>query len=76
MLIEELKYIIEKSKTKKDGIYLKSPYFYYVKNNKPVLFANKISGVIEQFCYGFLSTLGKVEVYNIKNELKRLSKDI
>ena len=48
--------------------------FYAVKNGRFHLYANKVSGEIYEFYMGFTVLIGKVEVWNIKKELKKLLK--
>ena len=76
MKIDELNKLIDKSKNKKDGVYIKGCYWYAVKKGNLVLIGNRISGEIQQLCYSFLVGIGKVESYNVQKELKRLLTEI
>ena len=72
MKVDELNLLIAKSKNKKDGIYIKSCYYYAVKGGCLVLIGNRICGELQQLCYGFLVSIGSVEGYKVQKELKRL----
>lgn len=76
MLQTDLQKLIEKSKEKSDGIYSMKPYKYVVKNKSLVLVGNIWNGEVSQFCFGFLSKLGRVERHKLDNELKRLLQQI
>jgi len=76
MKVDELNILIDKSKNKKDGVYIKGCYWYAVKNGNLVLLGNRISGELQQLCYSFLVCIGSVESYNVQKELKRLLSDI
>jgi len=71
MKIEDHNKIIEKAKTRKDGIYVFKGYDYVVKNNNFVGYSDHF-GNIFQIQYSFHVTIGKIESYNRKLELKRL----
>lgn len=74
---DDLNKIIEKSKAKKNGIYVYGSYYYCVIDTHCRLLGEKPTGKIYQFAYGFLSPLGSCEPwYKIKDELKRLMKDL
>ena len=75
MKIEIGNEIIEKSKTKKDGVYSYKGFKYAVKDNKFVLFADYF-GNISQTAGNFNVSLGKVERYESIKELKRLLKNL
>jgi|GEM_PF-2943066 len=67
--------IIERAKTKKDGIYSFKGFKYAVKDNRFVLFADYF-GNLYQRAGNFNASIGKVEKrYNIIKELKRLLKE-
>jgi hypothetical protein len=72
MKIDELNKLIEKSKNKNNGVYIKSCYYYAVKDGCLRLIGNRISGELQQFCYGFLVNIGSIEGYKMQKELKRL----
>jgi len=76
MKIEITNQIIEKAKTKKDGVYSFKGFKYAVKDNNFVLFADYF-GNLYQRAGNFNASLGKVkEKYNKTKELKRLLKEI
>ena len=74
MKIEIANLIIEKAKTKDDGVYSFKGFKYAVKDNHFVLFADYF-GIIHQRAGNFNAVIGKIEErYNIVKELKRLLK--
>ena len=63
--------LIDKAKTKKDGIYSHKGYLYAVKNGQFLFYADYsgcIMGVKGYFHYG----MGEVEIYERRNTLKKL----
>lgn len=67
--------IMERSKTKSDGVYSCGGISYYVKNNHPVLFVDYRDVI--QFSYGFLVKLGTIENYwDAKKHLKKLAEKL
>lgn len=68
MTIDELNLLTEKAKTRKDGIYTYKSYYYAVKNNNFIAFAD-FSGNCYQRCGFFNVSIGKVESYDRKKKL-------
>lgn len=66
--------IVEKAKSKKDGVYSHKRYVYAVKRNCFVALADRMGNVYQR--YGsFITEIGKVETYNRSKELKKLLPD-
>ena len=63
--------IIEKAKTKNDGVYSIGGFTYAVKNNRFVLFSDHF-GNIYQIAGNFNTSIGKVDRSDIRKELNRL----
>jgi len=68
MTIEESNLLIDKAKTRGNGIYSFRNYLYAVKDNNFVAFAN-YSGECYQRMGSFNVLIGKVERYNRKKKL-------
>lgn len=71
MKIDEHNVLIDKAKTRKDGVYTYRGYDFVVKNNNFIGYSDYF-GNIYQISYSFHVSLGKVERLNRKDELKRL----
>jgi hypothetical protein len=72
---DDLQRVLDKAKTKKDGVYSYNNMPYFVKDNSLRLIGeyNKVY----EWSYGFLVSLGTIENhYKLKDEIKRLSKFI
>jgi len=76
MKIEETNLLVDKAKTKKDGIYSFKSFKYVVKNGRFILFSDYF-GNIYQRVGNFNVFLGKVkERYEIIKELRKLQKEV
>jgi hypothetical protein len=71
MTVEERNLLTETAKEKKDGVYSKKPYKYAVRDGKLVAYGDYF-GNINRCIGSFDMTIGKVERYNVINELKKL----
>ncbi len=68
MKIEEHNILIDKAKTRKDGVYSYNTYLYVVKNNKFIAYAD-YSGNVAAIYGVFHTQIGKVERYDRKKKL-------
>lgn len=68
MTIEEINILIEKAKTRNNGVYSYRGYLWAVHNNKFVAFANYL-GECYQRAGSFNILIGKVEDYKRKEKL-------
>ena len=60
--VKELDVILCRAKSKtRNGVFQKGSFKY--------------TGDISQFCYGFLSSVGRVDYWNVEQELKKLIKE-
>lgn len=76
MNIEQLQKIINKSKTKNDGVYKSDGYYYVVKDNHLRFYANEYTGDIHERAFGFSVSIGNVKPYELKKKLKELLKKL
>jgi len=68
MTIDERNTLIEKAKTRKDGVYSYRTYLYVVKNNNLIGFSDYFGDCYS--CHGaFNFTIGKCEKYERKQKL-------
>jgi len=75
MKIEEHNKLIEKAKTKKDGVYSFGQYLYVVKGNKFIAYSD-YSGNLSTIHGVFHMQGGKVERYDRKSALVKYLKSI
>ena len=68
MTIDDTNILIEKAKTRKDGVYSFKGYLWVVKNNKFVAFADNYGNCYQRFC-AFNASIGKVDRYKRKQIL-------
>ena len=71
---DDLNKIKEKAKTRTNGIYSANGFYYVVKDNKVLYLGQKATGEIAQIVYGFISPIGEVKSYNVKEKLRELLK--
>ena len=64
--------LVDRAKTKNNGVYSYEHTKYAVKDNNLVFISDR--GRISQVCYGMLIELGTIESWNEVGELKRLLK--
>jgi len=75
MKIQERNQLIEKAKTRKDGVYSYHGFLYIVKNNNFIAYATPIGNCFA--CIGvFDALIGTVKSYNRKKELLKYLKKI
>lgn len=68
MTISDYNILIDKAKTRKDGVYSYQTYLYVVKNNHFIAFADYSGNCYA--CHGvFTQGIGKVERYDRKKKL-------
>ena len=60
--------LIEKAKTRKDGVYSHSPYLYVVKDHKFIAYSD-FHGNVFRALYGFTTQIGKVDRHDRRNKL-------
>jgi len=73
MTITERNLLIDKAKTRKDGVYSYQQYLYVVNDNGLIAFSDYHGNCYS--CYGaFNVSIGKVERYNRRKELGKLLK--
>jgi hypothetical protein len=73
MTIAERNLLIDKAKSKKDGVYMCIPYMYVVKNNSLIAYSDYF-GVCYS-CHGYFNVqIGKVERYDRKKALTKYLK--
>ena len=68
MTIDDTNILIEKAKTRKDGVYSFKGYLWVVKNNKFVAFADYYGNCYQRFG-AFNASIGKVDHYDRKQKL-------
>lgn len=68
MTIDDTNILIEKAKTRKDGVYSFKGYLWVVKNNKFVAFADNYGNCYQRFG-AFNASIGKVDRYKRKQIL-------
>ena len=68
MTIDDTNILIEKAKTRKDGVYSFKGYLWVVKNNKFVAFADNYGNCYQRFGV-FNASIGKVDRYKRKQIL-------
>lgn len=75
---EELDKLIEKAKTKEDGVYAAFGMYYYgVKDNYLHLIGNRYTGEVLQLAYGFLCVVAPCNnKLKLKTELKERLKSV
>jgi len=71
---ETLDRIIERAKSRKDGIFVLDCIHYAVKDGR-VLFLNDFDEIF-QLSHGFLVSLGKVDRYKVRKKLQELLKGV
>lgn len=72
--IENFNKLVNKSKNKKDGVYLMKPYTYVVKDGNFIAYSD-YSGNCYRCLYGFTTFIGKVERYDIRRKLNDFLKN-
>ena len=68
MTIDEANLLIDKAKTRKDGVYSFRSFYWVVKSNKFVAYSNCF-GECYQRMGSFVVSIGKVERYEAKKKL-------
>lgn len=68
MRIDEINILIEKAKTRKDGVYSFRGFLWVVKDNNFIAFANYYGECFARFG-SFITSIGKVDHYDRKEKL-------
>lgn len=75
MTIKEHNALVEKAKTRKDGVYKRGSYYYVIKNNAFRAYAD-FFGNVRSVHGGFHYKVGKINAYERKEKLTEYLKKL